>query len=63
VRSLAGPGPGWHFADVADFNSDGKADIVWQNDNGAPMVWLMDSTHVATTGPALAEPGSDWHIV
>ncbi len=25
-----------------DFNGDGKADILWQNDDGTPAVWLMD---------------------
>src|SRR5215213_7444149 len=26
------------FGDAADFNGDGKADILWQNDNGTPAV-------------------------
>ena len=30
----------------ADFNGDGKADILWQNDNGQPAIWLMDGTNV-----------------
>ena len=45
-----------------DFNGDGKADILWQNDNGTPAIWLMDGTDVATTGAALANPGPTWHV-
>ena len=27
---------------VGDFNGDGKADILWQNDSGQAAVWLMN---------------------
>jgi serralysin len=46
---------------AADFNGDGKADILWQNDNGAPAVWLMNGVNVLSTGPALSNPGTSWH--
>ena len=36
------PGPSWKIKDAGDFNGDGKSDILWQNDNGAPAIWLMD---------------------
>ena len=29
---------------TADFNGDGKADILWQNDNGMPAIWTMNGT-------------------
>ena len=29
------PGPGWHIKGTGDFNFDGLADILWQNDNGS----------------------------
>ena len=35
---------------TADFNGDGKADILWQNDNGTPAVWLMDGGGRACDG-------------
>jgi hypothetical protein len=57
------PGPTWHAKAAGDFNADGKADILWQNDNGAPAVWLMDGTGVASFGPVLPNPGSDWHVI
>ena len=35
-------GPTWHVAEAADFNGDGKSDILWQNDSGLPYMWAMD---------------------
>ena len=35
-RRAANSGPSWHEKAAADFNGDGKADILWQNDNGTP---------------------------
>jgi Ca2+-binding RTX toxin-like protein len=46
---------------VNDFNADSRADILWQNANGTPAVWLMNGTSAATFGPALANSGPAWH--
>jgi hypothetical protein len=35
-------GPSWHVKDAGDFNADGKADILWQNDGGQAAIWLMN---------------------
>jgi hypothetical protein len=51
--------PGHPASHAADFNADGKADILWQNADGTPAVWLMNGTGVSTFGPALLNPGSD----
>jgi len=57
--------PNWHIEDVADFNGDGRADILWRNaDNGQASEWLT------TSGPTLGftpvDPGlaqsNAWHI-
>ena len=39
-----------------NFNGDGKADILWQNDSGLPVIWTMDGTNI-TGGAALPNPG------
>jgi Calx-beta domain/FG-GAP-like repeat/Cysteine-rich secretory protein family/RTX calcium-binding nonapeptide repeat (4 copies) len=46
---------------VRDFNADGHSDILWQNANGTPAVWLMNGTSAAAFGPALTNPGPAWH--
>ena len=42
VPGGSNPGPSWHIKDTGDFNDDGRSDILWQNDNGTPAIWLMD---------------------
>src|SRR5215813_13103045 len=51
---------GWHVKATANFdNSD--ADILWQNDNGALVLWQMGDAvrHIQT----LPNPGPAWHVV
>ena len=52
------PGASWHANKAADFNGDGKADILWQNDNGTPAVWLMDGVNVLRRAPRSPIPAS-----
>ena len=59
--ALPNPGPTWHVAAAADFNGDGKSDILWQNDSGLPAIWTMDGTNL-TAGAALPNPGPTWHV-
>ena len=59
--ALLNPGPTWHVEAAADFNGDGKSDILWQHDNGTPAIWIMDGTNLSR-GAALPNPGPAWHI-
>jgi hypothetical protein len=64
------PGASWHVVGVRDMNSDGKADIVFQNDNGATAIWagFSDATHAFAVQQNISpNPNSsghlDWHLV
>jgi serralysin len=71
-------GPTWHVAAARDMDGDGKADILWQNDNGAMAVWedfSFTPSGGATAGtanfatqlninPEPNAPGhADWHLL
>jgi len=46
----------------ADFNGDGKADILWRQDTGTLAEWLLDGTSIINSG----SPGgttNDWRVV
>jgi hypothetical protein len=57
------PGPSWHIKANGDFNDDGKSDILWQNDNGTPSIWLMNGFATQSMGAAGPfNPGPSWQI-
>jgi hypothetical protein len=60
--ALPNPGPTWHVIGSGDFNGDGKADILWQNNDGSPSVWEMNGSLVVGWG-ALPNPGPTWHVI
>ena len=56
------PGASWSVLGLADFDGDGKTDILWQHENGASVVdartiWLWGG------GGMVANPGADWSVV
>jgi hypothetical protein len=55
--------PSLHAIGTGDFNADGKADILWQNKDGTPAVWLMDGTHLISGANVGFDPGSNWHVI
>ena len=47
---------------AGDFNGDGKADILWQNTDGTPAVWLMDGTSLISGANVGFNPGPAWQV-
>ena len=48
-------------ASANDFNDDGNSDVLWQNADGTPQIWLMNGLNIAAS-TTLADPGSSWQI-
>lgn len=49
---------------AGDFNGDGRADILWRNDDGTVADWLANASGGFTPNLAsLAAAPGDWHIV
>ena len=53
---MPNPGPTGTSRGLSYFNGDGKADILWQNSDGTPAIWLMNGTSIIGAG-GLANPG------
>ncbi len=49
-------------ADKNDFNGDGRADILWQNDNGTPGIWLMDGFNRLAGANVGFNPSPSWKV-
>ena len=48
---------------TGDFNGDGKSDILWQNSDGTPAIWLMDGINfVSTSAAGSFNPGPSWQV-
>ena len=64
VAELLTVDPSWHVKGMADLNGDRTADILFQNDNGAVVVWEMSFAGTAVTANLInINPGPTWHVV
>jgi hypothetical protein len=48
---------------VNDFDGNGKSDLLWQNADGTPAVWLMDGLNVMSGANVGFNPGAAWHEI
>ncbi len=61
-RYIPGPvDPAWRAADARDFDGDGRADILWQNDLGLLMLWRMAGARVVAE-EYLRSPQRGWQL-
>ena len=51
----------WKVAEVADFDGDGKSDLLWQYADGSLAIWEMDGLAVVGS-VSLYNPGANWHV-
>jgi serralysin len=53
----------WKIAGTADFNGDGKSDILWRNDNGSVALWQMNgATMVSSSATSTPSVDNSWKI-
>jgi hypothetical protein len=58
------PDTAWKIIGVADFNGDGKSDILWRHDDtGQVYMMVMDGPAISAEGAVYAEPNVNWRIV
>lgn len=55
------PATTWRAKFLADFDGDGKDDILWEKADGTTAIWLMNGTAYAGGGVILG-PGTGWHV-
>jgi FG-GAP-like repeat len=52
----------WRVAAIADFNGDGKSDILWRHLNGTTNVFLLDGTTVLGGSGTTRQLGTEWQV-
>jgi alkaline phosphatase len=50
----------WKAVGTGDFNGDGKADVLWRNDDGSIALWQMNGTAVTSTATSTSSLSSNW---
>jgi len=60
------PGPTWHVVGTGDTDGDERAGILWQNNNGALVLWenatFPGNTFTFRTVAALPSVDASWHV-
>jgi probable HAF family extracellular repeat protein len=61
------PDASWTVAGTADFNGDGKADILWRQGSGALSLWQMDGSSISASSAVTCQgnmvaPDASWNV-
>lgn len=61
---LTAVGLDWHIVGIADYNRDGRDDILWRNDNGQLGDWLAnaDASFTYNAAAGLVSVGTNWEL-
>ncbi|MBN1916661.1 MAG: FG-GAP repeat protein [Verrucomicrobia bacterium] len=64
VARTVDPASSYEIQHVADYDGDGRADILWRKtDTGAVAVWIMNGTSLVRGGtPGTVDPASAWTL-
>src|SRR5207249_4669385 len=64
-KGIKAPDEGWKVIGVADFNGDGKADLLWrrQDDTGEARIWFLDGAGNVTEDKGLKAPDEGWKVI
>ena len=61
--SIATVDPSWSIAGVGDFNADGRADVLWRNQDAAlTSLWTMNGVTATSTNLLSVQAGAQWQI-
>jgi hypothetical protein len=58
----AAAGLDWKIQDVADFDGDGRADMLWRNTNGEVQIWKSVSSGFQMGAFSSSSAGNEWQI-
>jgi serralysin len=62
AATFVSPGSDWHIAGTGDFDGDGRADILWRNDNGTVAVWEMNDGAQVAGAQVVSPLSTDWGL-
>ncbi len=69
ATAIGAPAPDWHPLGAADFDGDGKGDLLWRTDGGQLAIWELNNSQIQAAdfikagNTNVGVPALDWRIV